>query len=47
VERLEENLGAATVELTKDDVRAIEEASARIVLHGDRYNAAMQAMIDR
>jgi len=45
--RLEENLGAATVELTKDDLRAIDEASASIVLHGDRYNAVAQATIDR
>ena len=45
--RLEENLGAAKVELTKDDLRTIEEASARIVLQGDRYNAAAQATIDR
>ena len=47
VNRLEENLGAANVELTKDDLRTIEEASASIVLHGDRYNAAAQATIDR
>jgi aryl-alcohol dehydrogenase-like predicted oxidoreductase len=47
VDRLEENLGAANVELTKDDVRTIEEASAHIVFQGDRYNAASQATIDR
>jgi aryl-alcohol dehydrogenase-like predicted oxidoreductase len=47
VERLEENLGAATVELTKDDIRAIDEASSRITVQGARYNAAAQAMIDR
>jgi aryl-alcohol dehydrogenase-like predicted oxidoreductase len=47
VNRLEENLGAANVELTKDDVRTIEEASAHIVFQGDRYNAAAQATIDR
>jgi aryl-alcohol dehydrogenase-like predicted oxidoreductase len=47
VERLEENLGAARVELTPDDVRRIEEASSQITVRGDRYNAAAQAMIDR
>jgi aryl-alcohol dehydrogenase-like predicted oxidoreductase len=47
VNRLEENLGAVNVELTKDDLRSIEEASASIVLQGDRYNAAAQATIDR
>jgi aryl-alcohol dehydrogenase-like predicted oxidoreductase len=47
VERLEENLGAASVELTADDVREIDEASSRITVHGDRYNATFQATIDR
>ena len=47
VNRLEENLGAASVELTRDELRTIEEASASIVVHGDRYNAAAQATIDR
>jgi aryl-alcohol dehydrogenase-like predicted oxidoreductase len=47
VDRLEENLGAANVELTKDDVRTIEEASSHIVFQGARYNAASQATIDR
>jgi aryl-alcohol dehydrogenase-like predicted oxidoreductase len=47
LDRLEENLGAADLELAPDDLRAIEEASSRIVLQGDRYNAAGQAMIDR
>jgi aryl-alcohol dehydrogenase-like predicted oxidoreductase len=47
VNRLEENLGAANIELTQDDLRTIEEASASIVFHGDRYNAAAQATIDR
>jgi len=35
--RLEENLGAATVELTAEDVCALEEASSRIKLQGARY----------
>jgi aryl-alcohol dehydrogenase-like predicted oxidoreductase len=47
VERLTENLGAASVELTKDDVRRIDEASSRITVQGDRYNATFQATIDR
>ena len=45
--RLEENLGGASVELTPEDLRQIEEAAARITVHGDRYNAAAQARIDR
>jgi aryl-alcohol dehydrogenase-like predicted oxidoreductase len=47
LERLAENLGAANVQLTPDDLRDIEEASSQIRLYGDRYNAAAQAMIDR
>lgn len=45
--RLEENLGAADVELTKEDVREIEASMASIEVRGDRYNAATQATIDR
>jgi aryl-alcohol dehydrogenase-like predicted oxidoreductase len=45
--RLEENLGGATVELTKEDVRALEEASAAIKVKGDRYPATHQKLIDR
>ena len=36
--RLEENLGAANVELTADDVKAIEDASAKIPIEGARYS---------
>jgi aryl-alcohol dehydrogenase-like predicted oxidoreductase len=35
--RLEENLGAANVELTPDDLRAIESASSHIKVEGARY----------
>ena len=37
LERLDENLCATAVELTADDLREIEEASARIPIEGDRY----------
>ena len=47
VPRLEENLGAADVELTTDDLREIEVACSRIEIRGERYSAANQAMIDR
>jgi aryl-alcohol dehydrogenase-like predicted oxidoreductase len=47
LERLEENLGAVNVELTKDDLREIDDASSRITVRGARYSAAMQATIDR
>jgi aryl-alcohol dehydrogenase-like predicted oxidoreductase len=45
--RLEENLGGATIELTKEDVRALEEASSAIKVEGDRYPATHQKLIDR
>ncbi|WP_454622024.1 aldo/keto reductase [Bradyrhizobium cenepequi] len=35
--RLEENIGAAAIELTTDDLRHIEDADARITVQGDRY----------
>ena len=47
LERLEENLGAAQVELTADDLAAIDAAAAGITVQGDRYPEAMQQMIDR
>lgn len=47
LERLEENLGATGVALTTDDLRDIERASARIELHGARYNEAWQRTINR
>jgi aryl-alcohol dehydrogenase-like predicted oxidoreductase len=45
--RLEENLGAADVELTADDLREIEGAASKITLHGARYSESSQQMIDR
>ena len=35
--RLEENLGAAELELTPDDLREVEGAASRIAIQGDRY----------
>ena len=37
LERLEENLGAAAVELTPDDLRDIEGAASKITVQGARY----------
>jgi aryl-alcohol dehydrogenase-like predicted oxidoreductase len=45
--RLEENLGAADVTLTPDDLGRIDEALRTIDVQGERYTAAMQRMIDR
>jgi len=45
--RLEENLGAANVHLTPDDLRQLDEATSEIELHGARYPEAAQRMINR
>lgn len=47
LERLEENLGAANVELTPQDVRALEETSSKIKLEGDRYSKFHQQLVGR
>lgn len=45
--RLEENLGAANIELTTDDLRAIDSAVSQLAIHGERYPEAVQKMINR
>jgi aryl-alcohol dehydrogenase-like predicted oxidoreductase len=45
--RLEENLGGAAVELTLDDVRALEDASGKIALHGARYPKFHEQLVGR
>lgn len=40
--RLEENIGAANVELTPDDLREIESAASKITVHGARYPEHME-----
>jgi len=45
--RLDENLGAANLELTADDLREIGTAAAGIALQGERYSEASQRMVDR
>ncbi|HYI96196.1 MAG TPA: hypothetical protein VEX68_21825 [Bryobacteraceae bacterium] len=45
--RLEENIGAADGELTADDLREIEDASAGIAMQGERLPLAALNMIDR
>lgn len=45
--RLEENIGAAAVELTAEDLTSIEQAVGGITVEGDRYPAHLQARINR
>ena len=45
--RLEENLGAVSVELTPDDLRDIEDAAAQITVQGARYPEKLEKMTGR
>jgi aryl-alcohol dehydrogenase-like predicted oxidoreductase len=45
LDRVEENIAAASIELTPEDLREIEDA--RLTAKGARYDAAAQATIDR
>lgn len=47
LERLEENLGAADVELTSDDLRDIESAAAEVKVQGARAPEQVLALTDR
>ena len=47
LDRLEENLGAADVELSADDLREIDDAAAGIEVQGARYPDFMQRLIGR
>jgi len=45
--RLEENIHAASIELTADDLADITRAAESVEIEGARYSAATQAMINR
>jgi len=45
--RLDENLGAVTIELTSSDLRVIDEAAARIKIEGARYPEKLEALTGR
>lgn len=45
--RLEENIGAVGLELTADDLREINSATAAITVHGDRYPERLEKMTGR
>jgi aryl-alcohol dehydrogenase-like predicted oxidoreductase len=47
LERLQENLSAAELELNSEDLDQLTAASDSIDVRGDRYPASMQAMVDR
>jgi aryl-alcohol dehydrogenase-like predicted oxidoreductase len=45
--RLEENLGAADLELTPEDLRELDIAASKIPVQGDRYPEELQKMVGR
>jgi aryl-alcohol dehydrogenase-like predicted oxidoreductase len=45
--RLEENIGAVSIELTPDDLRDIDSAAARITVQGARYPEKLEQMTGR
>jgi aryl-alcohol dehydrogenase-like predicted oxidoreductase len=47
LKRLEENIGAAEIEFTSDDLREIESAASKISVQGDRYPEKFEAMTGR
>ncbi|SAL00120.1 aldo/keto reductase [Caballeronia pedi] len=47
LDRLRENIGAASIELTADELSSINAALAAIEVVGERYPASLQARVDR
>jgi aryl-alcohol dehydrogenase-like predicted oxidoreductase len=45
--RLEENIGAAAIELTPDDLRQIDSAASKIPVQGARYPENLQKLVNR
>ena len=47
LDRLDENIGAVALQLTADDLRAIDSAAARITVQGARYPEKMEQLTGR
>src|SRR5215469_11602663 len=47
LDRLKENVGGFSVELTPDDLRAIDEATTSVTVHGARYPEHLERMTGR
>jgi len=45
--RLEENIGAVSVELSSEDLREIKNAVSKITVQGERYPAHLQKLVGR
>jgi hypothetical protein len=47
VHRLEENLGAAALQLTSDDLAEIDRAASEVLIVGDRYPVVLEQTTNR
>jgi aryl-alcohol dehydrogenase-like predicted oxidoreductase len=47
LDRLEENIGAAEIELTAKDLRSIDDAASKIAVEGNRYPPELEALTGR
>lgn len=47
LERLDENLGAISLELTPEDLRTIDGAASKVTVQGARYPAHLQKLVGR
>jgi len=47
LERLEENIGAVSIQLTPDDLHEIDSAASKIPVQGERYPEELQRMVGR
>jgi aryl-alcohol dehydrogenase-like predicted oxidoreductase len=45
--RLKENIGAAAIELTPDDLREIQSAFSKVAVQGDRYPERLEQLTGR
>jgi len=45
IERVEENMGAANIELTKEDFQEIEQAREKLEVIGDRYGGPQEKLL--
>jgi aryl-alcohol dehydrogenase-like predicted oxidoreductase len=45
--RLDENIGAVSIELTPDDLRDIENAASKITVQGARYPEKLEELTGR
>lgn len=45
--RLEENIGAASVEFTTDELKSLNEKLDQIQIYGARYNAQQESTVEK